>query len=80
MKEVIVDVTRETCPVPLLEMRIALKEAEVGDTVIVRGIHVSSKREIAIAAGALGYEFLGVSQEGEIWEVSIKKSQRGLYE
>lgn len=76
----ILDVRHENCPISLIEMRIALKEAEIGDTVIVRGNHVSSKREIAIAADALGYEFLSVSQDGEIWEVSIKKNERGLYE
>jgi TusA-related sulfurtransferase len=80
MSVVLVDVTRETCPVPLLEMRIALKEAKVGDTVIVKGTHMASKKDIQIAVEMLEYELLDVCQDGEVWEISIKKSENSIYE
>ena len=76
MSEIRVDVCGETCPVPLVEMRKALKKAEVGDTVILRGTHSNSKKEIPMAVEALGHELLDVIQDGEVWEIRIGKRER----
>ena len=55
--EHIVDCRGQTCPVPLVETRKALRKASVGDVVEVRGTHRSSKREIPMAVKALGLSF-----------------------
>jgi TusA-related sulfurtransferase len=53
MAEFKIDVRGETCPVPLVEMRKALRKAEPGDVVEVIGTHSSSKKEIPMAVKAL---------------------------
>jgi TusA-related sulfurtransferase len=44
-----VDVRGETCPVPLVEVRKALRRAAPGDVVHVVGTHPASKKEIPMA-------------------------------
>ena len=58
MAEIKVDCTGETCPVPLVETRKALRQAKEGDVVEVTGTHPSSKKEIPLAVKALGLELL----------------------
>lgn len=45
MADINVDVRKETCPVPLVEMRKALKKASPGDRVIITGTHAASKKK-----------------------------------
>ena len=74
MKEIKVDCTGETCPVPLVEMRKALRKAEKGDIVEVTGTHPSSKKEIPLAVKALGNELLSIEEGKEgIWKIRIRK-------
>jgi len=73
MTEIKVDVRGETCPVPLVETRKALRKALPGDMVEVIGTHPASKREIPMAVKALGLELLGVEEEGGVWKVRIRK-------
>ena len=74
MAEIKVDCTGETCPVPLVETRKALRKAETGDIVEVTGTHPSSKKEIPLAVKAMGLELLGV-EEGKdgVWKIRIRK-------
>ena len=46
MATINVDSTGETCPIPLVEARKALRRAERGDIVEIRGTHPASKKEI----------------------------------
>jgi len=73
MAEIKVDVTGETCPVPLVETRKALRKASQGDVVEVRGTHPASKKEIPMAVRALGLELLDVTEEGNLWKIRIRK-------
>ena len=73
MAEILVDCLGETCPVPLVEMRKALRKAQDGDIVEVHGDHASSKVEIPMAVKALGLELLGVEDEGKAWRIRIRK-------
>ncbi len=73
MAEIQVDCIRETCPVPLVEMRKALRKAQPGDVVEVIGTHPSSKREIPMAVEALGLELLGVTEEDGTWRIRIRR-------
>ena len=51
-------IMNETCPVPLVETRKALRKEQKGDIVEVVGTHPSSKKEIPIAVKALGLELI----------------------
>lgn len=73
MSEIKVDVKGETCPVPLVEVRKALKKARKGDIVKVTGTHPASKKEIPMAVEALGLELIDVQEENGVWTIKIRK-------
>ena len=73
MAEIKVDCKGETCPVPLVETRKALRKAEPGDIVEVIGTHPSSKKEIPMAVKALGLELLELTEEGDTWRIRIRR-------
>lgn len=74
MATVVVNVKGETCPIPLIETRKALRKAAEGDVVEVLGTHQASKREIPMAVKNLGLELLDVtdSPDGE-WRIRIQR-------
>ena len=74
MATVVVDVKGETCPIPLIETRKALRKAVEGDIVEVLGTHQASKREIPMAVKNLGLQLLDVtdSADGE-WRIRIRR-------
>jgi tRNA 2-thiouridine synthesizing protein A len=71
MATVKVDVKGETCPVPLVETRKALRKASPGDIVEVIGTHPPSKKEIPMAVKALGLELVGVEETDGVWDIKI---------
>jgi len=73
MSEIKVNVEGETCPVPLVEMRKALRTANEGDVVEVVGTHPASKKEIPMAVDALGYTLVEVNEEEGKWKIRIRK-------
>ena len=74
MAEIKVDCIGETCPVPLVETRKALRKAQPGDIVEVTGTHPSSRKEIPMAVQAMGLELLGVEDVKEgVWKIRIKR-------
>lgn len=73
MAEYLVDCRGQTCPVPLVETRKALRKASAGDVVEVRGTHPSSKREIPMAVEALGLELLSEEGTEDDWVIRIRR-------
>jgi tRNA 2-thiouridine synthesizing protein A len=73
MAEIKVDCTGETCPVPLVETRKALRKAAPGDIVEVVGTHPSSKKEIPMAVKALGLELIDMRDEDGVWRIRIRR-------
>jgi tRNA 2-thiouridine synthesizing protein A len=73
MAEIKIDCKGETCPVPLVETRKALRKAEKGDVVEVTGTHPSSKKEIPMAVKALGLELIDMEETGGVWKIRIRK-------
>ena len=73
MAEIKVDCTGETCPVPLVETRKALRKAETGDIVEVTGTHPASKKEIPMAVKALRLELLDVQEDNGVWRIRIRR-------
>ncbi|MGB7969303.1 MAG: sulfurtransferase TusA family protein [Methanobacterium sp.] len=73
MADLKIDVTGETCPVPLVELRKALKKASPGEIVEVVGTHPASKKEIPMAVEALGSELVDVNEKDGVWKIKIRK-------
>jgi len=73
MAEIKVDVKGETCPVPLVETRKALRKASPGDIVEVIGTHPASRREIPMAVKALKLELVGVEEDDGVWRIKIRR-------
>jgi tRNA 2-thiouridine synthesizing protein A len=73
MAEIKVDCTGETCPVPLVETRKALRKAKEGDVVEVVGTHPASKKEIPMAVKALGLELIDMQEEAGVWKIRIRR-------
>ena len=73
MAEIKVDCSGETCPVPLVETRKALRKAKEGDIVEVTGTHPASKKEIPMAVKALGLELIDVQEKDGVWKIRIRR-------
>jgi len=73
MADIKIDVKGETCPVPLVEMRKALRKAAPGEIVEVEGTHPASKKEIPMAVEALGLELVDVEEKDGVWKIRIRK-------
>jgi len=73
MAEIKVDCTGETCPIPLVETRKALRKAKKGDVVEVIGTHPSSKKEIPMAVKALGLELMDLQEKDGVWKIRIRR-------
>ncbi|MBU7015762.1 MAG: sulfurtransferase TusA family protein [Theionarchaea archaeon] len=72
MTTIKVDCVGETCPVPLVETRKAIRKASSGDIIEVTGTHPASKKEIPMAVEAQGHEVLEIKEEGDTWKIVIK--------
>jgi len=73
MSEIKVDVRGETCPIPLVEMRKALRKASEGDLIEIIGTHPASLKEIPMAANALNVKIISEEQQGEVWTIKLQK-------
>ncbi len=73
MANIKIDCVGETCPVPLVETRKALRKAEEGDIIEVIGTHPASKKEIPMAVKALGLELIDTQEEGGVWRIRIRR-------
>ncbi|WP_319371091.1 sulfurtransferase TusA family protein [uncultured Ilyobacter sp.] len=68
-----IDVRGETCPVPLVETRKAIKKASPGDVIEITGNHDASKKEIPMAIEALNLELISIDEKDESWTIKIKR-------
>jgi TusA-related sulfurtransferase len=68
-----VDCRGQTCPVPLVEVRKALKRAKPGEVIEVTGTHPASKKEIPMAVTALKAEVLSVEGSDSDWKILIRR-------
>ncbi|MBC7228416.1 MAG: sulfurtransferase TusA family protein [Thermoflexales bacterium] len=73
MAEILVDCRGETCPVPLVETRKAIRQAQPGDIIVVVGTHPASREEIPMAVRALGLELLSVEGTETDWTIRIRR-------
>ncbi|MBP1908523.1 sulfurtransferase TusA family protein [Methanolobus bombayensis] len=74
MTETNIDVRGQTCPVPLVECRKAIRKASPGDEIIIQGTHPASKKEIPMACEAMGIEVVEVDEtDDKEWKIRIKR-------
>lgn len=73
MAEIRVDVRGETCPVPLVETRKALRRASPDDVVEMIGTDPSSRKEIPMAVEALRLELISVEGTDTDWKIRIRR-------
>lgn len=73
MAEIKVDVHGQTCPVPLVETRKALRKALPGDIIEVVGSHPASRKEIPMAIEALNLKLLSVEGPDDDWRIVIQR-------
>lgn len=73
MTEIKVDVRGETCPVPLVETRKALRKAVSGDLIEIIGTNPSSRKEIPMVAEALSVKIISDEQTGNEWKIVLQK-------
>ena len=73
----VVDVLDQTCPIPLIETRKALRKLSPGEELEVIGNHDASKAEIPMAVESLGEELLRIEDEtdGKTWHIFIRKNE-----
>lgn len=72
-----IDVTGQTCPVPLVETRKAIRKASPGEIIEIVGDHEPSKKEIPMAVEEMGLELLGIEEKNGKWKIKIKVSDEG---
>jgi TusA-related sulfurtransferase len=73
MASAVVDCRGQTCPIPLVEVRKALRRANPGDVIEVLGTHPSSRKEIPMAVAALKAELLSVEGTDTQWKIRIRR-------
>lgn len=73
MSKIKVDCRGETCPIPLIEARKAIRKASPGDIIEIRGTHQASKKEIPMAVKALDLKLIDVKEEGGEWTILIQR-------
>jgi tRNA 2-thiouridine synthesizing protein A len=72
--DIVVDVTGETCPIPLIEMRKAVLKAEKGNVIEVKGTHEASQQEIPMAVESLHLNLISSEKDSDgVWHIFIKK-------
>ena len=72
--DMVVDVTGETCPVPLIEMRKAVMKAQQGIVIEVKGTHAASQHEIPMAVDSMGLKLLGQeTDDAGVWHIFIER-------
>ena len=67
-----IDVRGETCPVPLVEVRKAVRKASPGDVIEVVGTHPASRKEIPMAIEALQLELISVEGSETDWTIRFR--------
>jgi tRNA 2-thiouridine synthesizing protein A len=72
----VVDVKGQTCPIPLIEARKAMRKLNPGDELEIIGDHYASKVEIPMAVESLGEELVKIEEDsdGKTWHIFVRKA------
>ncbi|NLT73488.1 MAG: sulfurtransferase TusA family protein [Chloroflexi bacterium] len=73
MGQITIDVRGETCPIPLIEFRKAVRQAQPGDVLVITGTHPASQKEIPMAAEALETKVVSVEGSPDNWTIRVQR-------
>ena len=71
----IVDAKNTFCPGPLMELIANMKQAEVGDELIVLSTDEGSANDIPEWINKVGHEVIESSEEAGVWSIVVKKTK-----
>lgn len=71
----IVDAKNTFCPGPLMELIAGMKQAEVGDELIVLSTDEGSANDIPEWINKVGHEVLETSEDDGVWSIVVKKTK-----
>lgn len=71
----ILDLSGEVCPVPLVKARRAMDKMKVGEILEIITTNESSKGNIVMAAKELGMEVVKVREDDGRWHIIIRKKK-----
>lgn len=71
----IVDAKNTFCPGPLMELIANMKQAEVGDELVVLSTDEGSANDIPEWINKVGHEVLDTSEEDGVWSIVVKKTK-----
>jgi len=71
----IVDAKNTFCPGPLMELIANMKQAEVGDELVVLSTDEGSANDIPEWINKVGHEVLETSEEDGVWSIVVKKAK-----
>ncbi len=71
----IVDAKNTFCPGPLMELIANMKQAEVGDELVVLSTDEGSANDIPEWINKVGHEVLETSEEDGVWSIVVKKTK-----
>lgn len=69
----IVDAKNTFCPGPLMELIANMKQAEVGDELVVLSTDEGSANDIPEWINKVGHEVLESSEDAGVWSIVVKK-------
>ena len=71
----IVDAKNTFCPGPLMELIANMKQAEVGDELVVLSTDEGSANDIPEWINKVGHEVLESSEQDGVWSIVVKKAK-----
>ncbi|MDW3094081.1 MAG: sulfurtransferase TusA family protein [Gammaproteobacteria bacterium] len=71
----IVDAKNTFCPGPLMELIANMKQAEVGDELVVLSTDEGSANDIPEWINKVGHEVLESSEDSGVWSIVVKKTK-----
>lgn len=71
---VVIDVTGERCPVPLVKARAGLNKLRENEIAVITGDGLESEKEIILAVKEMGMELVGLENEAnDRWRLLIRR-------
>lgn len=71
--DLILDVSGEVCPVPLVKTRTTIDKMEESEVLLVIGTDEKAKADIIMAVRELGVEIVKLENKGSKWWIFIRK-------
>jgi tRNA 2-thiouridine synthesizing protein A len=71
----IVDGRGSFCPGPLMELIVALKSSQIGDTLEVLSTDKGSVNDIPEWINKVGHEYISTTESDGVWHITLRKKK-----